>query len=68
MTIPERFIWRTAHALVEDFCDAALPHAEGRADACLDEGDLAGYRTWVRVLDAIKEIRGVSLTSAPRLN
>ena len=50
-------VWRTAHAMIEQFCDDAAM----RVDALLAEGDLDGYRVWIRVLDAVKEIRASSM-------
>jgi hypothetical protein len=34
--------------------------AAERADAMLDAGDLDGVATWRRILDAIKQLQGVT--------
>ena len=59
--ISDRDIWRTAHAMIEQYCDDAALRAAMRVDAPLAEGDLDGYRVWIRVLDAVKEIRASAM-------
>ena len=59
--ISDRAIWRTANALMEQFCDDAAIHAAMRVDALLAEGDLQGHQVWKRVLAAITEIRSCAI-------
>lgn len=66
--ISDRDIWRTAHAMIEQFCDDAAARAAQRVDALLAEGDLDGHRVWKRVLASIQEIRRSALIDGERLN
>ena len=59
--ISDRAIWRTAHAMIEQFTDDAAVRAAMRVDALLAEGDLEGHQVWKRVLAAIIEMRSCAL-------
>jgi hypothetical protein len=67
-TITECDIWRTARALIGQYCDHAAIHAAQRAGALLAEGDLEGCRVWKRVLQAINAIGQARPTEGERLN
>src|SRR5689334_10989092 len=47
--IDDRDIWRTAHTLIEQYCE----HAAMRSDELLAAGDIEGRDVWLRVLGAI---------------
>jgi hypothetical protein len=64
----DRDIWRTAHAMIEQFCDDASVRAAMRVDALLADGDLDGLRVWKRVLAAIRDIRREAPVDGERLN
>jgi hypothetical protein len=57
----DRDIWRTAHAIIEQFCDDASVYAATRVDALLADGDFDGLRVWKRVLVAVIEIRSCAM-------
>ena len=59
--ISDRAIWRTAHAMVEQFSDDAGIRAATRVDALLAEGDLDGHQVWKRVFAVIIEIRSCAM-------
>ena len=59
--ISDRAMWRTAHAMVEQFSDDAAIRAAMRVDALLASGDLDGHQVWKRVLAAIVEIRSCAI-------
>jgi hypothetical protein len=50
-------VFGTARLLLEQHGDDAEMHAAIQADAHREEGDLDGQRGWLRVIDAIKELR-----------
>jgi hypothetical protein len=50
-------IWRSANELIKLVGDTADIEAAARADEFFNKGDLAGQRTWLRVLKAIDELR-----------
>lgn len=64
----DRDIWRTARAMIEQFCDDAAIRAAQRVDALLSEGDIDGSRVRKRVLAAISEIRRSAPVDGERLN
>jgi hypothetical protein len=66
--ISDRDIWRTAHAMIEQFCDDASVRAAMRVDALLADCDLDGLRVWKRILGAIQEIRREAPIDGERLN
>lgn len=51
-------IWRSATELIKQFGDTADIEAAARADEFFSKGDFAGQRTWLRILNAIDELRG----------
>ncbi len=53
-------IYRAAKLVMDQHGQDAAFHAAQRADAVLDAGDLDGAATWRRVLDAIKQLQGVT--------
>ncbi len=55
--MPEEIdIYRSAKLLVDQHGEDAPIFAAQQADACLEAGDLDGKATWMRVIEAIKEL------------
>jgi hypothetical protein len=52
-------IFRSAKVLIDQHGDSAAIHAAERADQMLDMGDLDGRNVWVRIIEAIHELRDV---------
>ena len=61
-------IWRTTHALIEQYREQAPIHAAMRSDELLAKGDVEGRDVWLRVLGAILELRRGSPLSGETLN
>ncbi len=55
-------ILRLAQELVERHGPDAAIQASHQADLLLDEGDLAGYAVWDRIMQAAEQLLAVSLT------
>jgi hypothetical protein len=53
--IPEIDIWRVANLMLNRYGEAV---AEGtkRAEELAADGDLAGVATWLRVIDAVRQL------------
>jgi hypothetical protein len=66
--VSDRDIWRTAHTLIEQYCEHAPIHAAMRCDELLAQGDIEGRDVWLRVLGAIAEIRRTSPLDGENLN
>jgi hypothetical protein len=49
-------VWRSANQMIKRFGTDASVRAAMRADVLFDLGDIAGYRVWKRVVDAINEL------------
>lgn len=49
-------IWRCANLLLKRYGGEAVFIASKRADALLDQGDLAGRSAWIRIAKAIAEL------------
>jgi hypothetical protein len=49
-------VWRSANILLKRYKGEAVFIASKRADALLDQGDVAGCSTWVRIAKAISEM------------
>ena len=49
-------IYRSAKLLIDQHGEDAPIHAAMQADKCLAAGDLDGKATWMRVIEAIKEL------------
>lgn len=56
MSISEREIWACAHEVIRRYGDAAAFHAAQRADTLLEKSDIAGQRTWLRILRCINQL------------
>ena len=56
--IEDRKIWACAHQVMRQYGEAAGLHAAQRADDLLDDGDLEGHRTWLRILASIEVLDG----------
>lgn len=54
--IDDREIWACANMLIKQHGEDAWFWASQRADALLAEGKLDGHRTFLRVLDRIKQL------------
>ncbi len=52
-------IYRSAKLLIGRYGSEASVHAAMEADRLLAEGDLAGKRTWVRIMWAIEELERI---------
>ena len=52
-------IYRSAKVLIDQHGDNAAIHAAIRADQMLKQGDLDGRNVWVRIIEAIHELRDV---------
>ncbi len=50
-------IYRSAGAMIAQHGEEALLEAGMRADTLLEKGDLVGYRAWLRILTAIRELQ-----------
>ena len=61
-------ICRTAHALIEQYCEHAPIHAAMRSDELLAQGDIEGRDVWLRVLGAILELRRQAPVEGENLN
>lgn len=59
--IEDREIWACANAILRRYGDAASFHAAQRADELLEQGDMDGQKTWLRILAAISALE----TTAP---
>lgn len=54
--IDDREIWACANHLILQYGDTAWYAAARRADALLARGDMDGHRTFVRILDRIRQL------------
>ena len=54
--IPEIDIWRVANLMITRYGDEALAESAKRAEELAADGDLAGVATWLRVIDAIRQL------------
>ncbi|MEE8099722.1 MAG: hypothetical protein V3T13_07285 [Hyphomicrobium sp.] len=52
-------IYRSAKLLIGRYGPQASVHAAMEADRLLAEGDMAGKRTWVRIMWAIEELERI---------
>ncbi len=50
-------IFRSAKLLIDQHGEDAATHAAMEADKLLAKGDMAGKRTWVRIMKAIDELQ-----------
>lgn len=64
--IDEREIWACANHVLQRYGEDADFHAAQRADELLDQGDIAGQRTWLRILQRIRELAELSAPSSAR--
>lgn len=58
--IDEREIWACANYILQCRGDAANVHAIRRADTLLSNGDLEGQRTWLRILERIRQLESTT--------
>jgi hypothetical protein len=54
--IPEIEIWRVANLMLTRYGDEAVAESTKRAEELAADGDLAGVATWLRVLDAVRQL------------
>ena len=54
--IPEIDIWRVASLMLTRYRDEATAEGTKRAEELAADGDLAGVATWLRVIDAVKQL------------
>ena len=57
--IPDIDIWRCAALVLKHYGDTADIEAAARADEYLAKGELDGQRVWMRIAQAIDELRTV---------
>lgn len=57
--IADREIWACANHVIGRYGEQAWFHAAQRADALSEQGDMAGSRTWVRILDRIATLQAL---------
>ncbi len=50
----DKDIWRSANLLIQQHGEDAGIHAAQMVDKFLEEGDLGGHKTWLRILKAIE--------------
>jgi hypothetical protein len=53
-------IWRCAALMIKQYGDSAAIEAAARADEYREKGELDGERAWVRITEAIDELRTVN--------
>lgn len=58
-------IYQAAKAAIDAHGDDAALWVAGRADALLEEGNLHGQRTMLRVLEAVKELQRTDRQNDP---
>jgi hypothetical protein len=58
--IEDREIWGCAHHLLKQHGADAWFAASRRADALLARGEMEGYRTFVRILGAIRQLEALA--------
>ena len=54
--IPEIEIWRVANLMLTRYGDEATTEGVKRAEELAADGDLAGVATWLRVIDAVRQL------------
>jgi hypothetical protein len=57
MVISDLEIWRTANLLIDQHGVEAEKVAARRAEEMNDQNDLGGVIAWLRIIDAIRELR-----------
>jgi triphosphoribosyl-dephospho-CoA synthetase len=53
-------IYRSASVMIRKYGENAALEAGIRADRLLDQGDIEGQCTWLRILNAIKELQNTT--------
>ncbi|APR53881.1 hypothetical protein CA223_15700 [Sphingomonas koreensis] len=61
--IEDREIWACAHQLMRQHGTEAWFHAAQRADELLASGEIEGHRTFLRILDRIKQLEQLEADS-----
>jgi hypothetical protein len=64
MAIDEREIWACAHQLIRQHGADAWFHAAQRADALLEQGEMEGHLTFLRILDRIRQLEQLTPSDA----
>jgi len=54
--IPEIDIWRVANLMLTRYGDEAVAEGTKRAEELAADGDLGGVATWLRVIDAVRQL------------
>jgi hypothetical protein len=62
--VAEIDIYRAAKLMIEYYGNEAAIHAALRADYFYKDGDMEGFKTWKRIVDAIKVMQN---TEAPNI-
>lgn len=58
--IDDREIWACADLLIKQYGNDAWRVASQRADELLADGEMAGHRTFVRILNRIKQLESLA--------
>lgn len=58
--IDDKEIWACAHQLMKRYGDAAWLHAAQRADELLEADEPEGHKSWMRILQRIKELENLT--------
>lgn len=56
-TVSELDIYRSARQVIVQYGEQAWLRAATRADALLEEGDVEGQKTWIRILKAVQDLQ-----------
>lgn len=62
--IDDREIWACAHELFRQHGADAWFHASQRADALLEQGEMEGHATFLRILDRIRQLEQMTPTGS----
>lgn len=60
--IEDNEIWACANMLIKQYGEDAWFWTAQRADALLEKGDMHGHRTFLRILDRIKQLETMTPT------
>jgi hypothetical protein len=61
-------VWRSANILLKRYVPEAVFIASRRADALLDQGDVAGCLAWVRIAKSITNLERKSAARKERVH
>jgi hypothetical protein len=61
-------IWRAANRMIDLYGAEAALNAALRSDKMLDQGNVDGFHTWKRVVDAIRDLERQAPTPSDPIN